>query len=265
MSTFEDYRDAFSTIRLERSEDGILEITLHTDGGPWIWDARAKTGVSHRELAEAAVAIARDRENRVVILTGTGDRFSGPPASRTTMSRGDIAHWDRIQFIGNHTMMDLLEIPAPMISCLNGPAYRHCEIPFVADIVLAADDAFIQDSAHFPNRVVPGDGIAVLMPFLMGWNRGRYFHLTGQQLSAQELQEIGLVNEVMPRDQLLPRARALAQELIQNNPYTLRYTRFLLTAPLKGLLSQYLHYGHAMEALAAVDETSRALEAEPPA
>jgi enoyl-CoA hydratase/carnithine racemase len=263
MSEFEDYKDAFQTIRLERTESGILEVTLHTDGGPWIWDARArgtKPGLSHQELADAAQAIARDRENRVVILTGTGDQFSGPPASRKTMSRGDVAHWDRVQFIGNHTMMDLLDIPGPVISCLNGPAYRHAEIPFIADIVLAADDAFIQDSAHFPNRVVPGDGIAVLFPFLMGWNRGRYFHLTNQKLSAAELKEIGLVNEVMPRDELLPRARALAEQLIQNNPYVLRYTRLLLTAPLKALLRDYLYYGHALEALAAVDESSRPLE-----
>ena len=175
------------------------------------------------------------------------------------MSRGDVKHWDRVQFLGNHTMMDLLDIPGPVIGCLNGPAYRHAEIPFVADIVLAADDAFIQDSAHFPNRVVPGDGIGVLFPHLMGANRGRYFHLTGQKLSAAELKDIGLVNEVMPREKLLPRAWELAEQLIQNNPYVLRYTRLLLTAPIKALLRQHLHYGHAMEALAAVDESSRPL------
>ena len=259
MSNFADYEDAFQTIKLERDGSGILQMTLHASGGPWIWDAKAKTSVPIRELADAAVAIARDPGNRVVILTGTGDRFSGPPASRPTKSRADVEHWDRVQFLGNHTMMDLLDIPAPMISCMNGPAYRHAEIPFVADIVLAADDAFIQDSAHFPNRVVPGDGIAVLFPFLMGTNRGRYFHLTSQKLSAAELKDIGMVNEVMPREKLLPRARELAEQLIQNNPYVLRYTRMLLTAPIKELLRQHLHYGHALEALAAVDESSRPL------
>ena len=261
MSNYVDYKDAFETIKLERTETGILQMTLHTNGGPWVWDARARpdgrAGVSHQELSDAAAQIARDIENRVVIITGTGDHFAGPPASRKTMSRGDVKHWDRVQFLGNHTMMDLLDIPGPVIGCLNGPAYRHAEIPFVADIVLAADDAFIQDSAHFRNRVVPGDGIAVLFSHLMGANRARYFHLTGQKLSAAELKEIGLVNEVMPREKLLPRARELAEELIQNNPYVLRYTRALLTAPIKALLRQHLHYGHAMEALAAVDESSR--------
>ncbi|MBI3919126.1 MAG: enoyl-CoA hydratase/isomerase family protein [Betaproteobacteria bacterium] len=263
MSNFADYKDAFETVKLERTANGILQVTLHTNGGPWVWDARARpdgrAGVSHQELADAASAIARDLENRVVIITGTGNEFSGPPASRKTMSRGDVKHWDRVQFLGNHTLMDLLDIPGPVIGCLNGPAYRHAEIPFLADIVLAADDAFIQDSAHFPNRVVPGDGIAVLFPYLMGTNRARYFHLTSQKLSAAELKELGMVNEVMPREKLLSRAWELANELIQNNPYVLRYTHMLFTAPIKAQLRQHLHYGHAMEALAAVEESSRPL------
>ncbi len=263
MSNFTEYKDAFETIKLERSESGILQVTLHTNGGPWQWDARAradgKTGIPFQELGDATNQIARDPENRVIIITGTGDQFSGPIANRSTMSRGDVKHWDKVQFIGSHTMMDLLDIPGPVISCLNGPAYRHAEIAFIADIVLAADDALIQDSAHFPNRMVPGDGIGVLFPHLMGSNRGRYFHLTGQKLSAAELKEIGMVNEIMPRDRLLPRARELAEELIKNNPYVLRYTRSLLTAPLKAVLRQHLDYGFAMEALAAVEESSRPL------
>lgn len=254
MIEFAGYRDAFETIRLERSPEGILELTLHDNGGPYRWDAR-KGARQHAELAAALRNVARDPENRVVIITGTGNEFSGPPADRTTWSRGDARHWDRVQFLENHLLEDLLDIAAPVIGCLNGPAYRHAEIPFTADIVLAADDALIQDSAHFPNRMVPGDGIALIFPFLMGWNRARYFHLTGQKLCAAELKAIGMVNEVMPRDQLLPRARELAAQLIQNNPLVLRYTRSVFTGPLKALLRQHYPYGMALEALAAVDET----------
>ena len=85
VSNSADYKDAFQTIKLERTGSGILQITLHTKRGPWVWDARARpdgrAGVSHQELADAAAQIARDLDNRVVILTGTGDQFSGPPAS----------------------------------------------------------------------------------------------------------------------------------------------------------------------------------------
>lgn len=253
---FEHYRNAFETVRFERTSSGILEMALHTQGGPYVWNAR-QGAVQTKELTDALRNVARDPENRVVILTGTGEQFSGPPADRTTWSRGDARHWEMVMRLGGLLIEDLLDIPAPVIACLNGPAYRHAEIPFTADIVLASDDAMIQDSAHFPNRMVPGDGIALIMPFLMGWNRGRYFHLMGQKLHAQELKELGLVNEVMPRDHLLPRARGIAEQLIQNSPLVLRYTRLVFTRPLKALIRRDLAYGLALEALAAVDETWR--------
>jgi enoyl-CoA hydratase/carnithine racemase len=253
---FESYRNAFQTIKLERSANGILEMSLHYQGGPYVWDAR-EGAVQHKELTDALRNIARDEQNRVVILMGTGESFSGPPANGTTWSRGDARHWDHVQFLENHLLEDLLDIAAPVIGILNGPAYRHAEIPFTADIVLASEDAVIQDSAHFTNRMVPGDGIALLFPMLMGWNRAKYFHLTGQKLCAEELKHLGLVNEVLPRDQLLPRARALAEQLIANNPLVLRYTRAVFTGPVKALLRQHIQYGLAYEALAAVDESTR--------
>lgn len=263
MPKFSDYKDLYQTIKLERTASGILLVTLHNHGGPYVWDfegiiqdeSRRNTGGAHQELADALGQIARDPENRVVILTGTGDQFSGPAASKETFPRGGPEFWEDLQFHGNQLLLDLLDIPGPVISCLNGPAYRHAEIPFTADIVLAAEGALIQDSGHVPNRVAPGDGIGLILPFLMGWNRGRYFHLMGQKLSARELKDLGLVNEVMPRERLLPRAWEIAEQLIQNDPLVLRYARLVLTAPLKALLRQHLPYGHALEALAAIHES----------
>lgn len=255
MIEFANYKDTFETIKLERTPNGILEMTLHYKGGPYLWSAQ-KGAVQHKELTAALRNVARDEENRVVIIGATGDQFSGPPADRTTWSRGDARHWDHVQFLEHHLLEDLLDIAAPVIGVLNGPAYRHAEIPFTADIVLAADDALIQDSAHFPNRMVPGDGIAILFPFLMGWNRGRYFHLMGQKIGAKELKELGLVNEVMPRAKLLPRAREIAAQLIENNPLVLRYTREVLTGPLKALMHQHARHQLALEAIAAVDEAA---------
>ena len=70
----------------------------------------------------------------------------------------------------------------PIISAINGPAWRHSEIPLLSDIVLAADTAAFQDSAHFMSNMVPGDGMHVVYPMLLGFNRARYFLLTGQTL-----------------------------------------------------------------------------------
>lgn len=249
---FEDYCDRYRTMKMRRDR-GILELTLHTNGGPLEW---GHSDGPHAEFAEAFSDIARDPDNRVVIITGTGKWFTGPVASKETFPRGDARDWEIIRRNGVRLTMNLLEIDAPVISCINGPAVRHPEIALLADIVLAADDATIQDSAHFPNRTVPGDGMNIVLPLLMGHNRGRYFLLTGQTLTAVEAHQLGLVAELMPREDLLARAWEHAEALLLQNPLVLRYTRLLFTHPLKKAMHDLLGYGLALEGLAAVDESS---------
>ena len=100
-----------------------------------------------------------------------------------------------------------LNIEVPMIAVVNGPAKRHADLALMCDIVLAADDATFEDTAHFQNGgIVPGDGINVVYTMLMGLNRARYFLLTGQVLHAVEAKEMGLVNEIMPQEKLHPEA-----------------------------------------------------------
>ena len=69
MSKFEEYANQYKHITLERRE-GILQLTLHTDGGPCVWGHDP-----HREMAQALGEVARDRGNKVIIITGAGDGF----------------------------------------------------------------------------------------------------------------------------------------------------------------------------------------------
>ena len=146
--------------------------------------------------------------------------------------------------------MKLLDIEVPIISAVNGPAWRHSEIPLLCDIVLAADTAQFQDSAHFASDVVPGDGMHIVYPLLLGMNRGRYFLLTGQTLDARKALELGLVAEVLPPDKLLARAWELAEDLARRPILLLRYTRLLLTQALRRHMHDLLGYGLGMEMLA---------------
>src|ERR1700761_4177731 len=63
--------------------------------------------------------------------------------------------------------MNLLNIEVPVIAAINGPAWRHYEIPLLSDIVLAAHTAAFQDSAHFMSGMLPADGMHIVMPLLM--------------------------------------------------------------------------------------------------
>ncbi|MCJ7595178.1 MAG: enoyl-CoA hydratase/isomerase family protein [Desulfobacterales bacterium] len=247
MARLEDYARKYQTIRMER-RDGILQITFHTDGGPLQWGP-----VPHGEMPGAFYDIGSDPDNKVVIMTGTGEVFAGPQATPDAAPRLTARQWDRVYWEGKHLLMNLLNIEVPMISAINGPALRHSEIPLLCDIVLAAEEATFQDSAHFPNSLTPGDGMHIVYPLLLGMNRGRYFLLTGQTLTARQAQEMGLVNEVLPRQQLLPRAWALAEYLTQRPTLVLRYSRALLTQQLKRLMHDMLGYGLALEGLGVMD------------
>ncbi len=251
MSRFASYAEKYACLKMRR-EDGILEMRLHTDGGPLRWGLGP-----HGELPDAFADVARDRDNRVVILTGTGDEFSGIRASAGTRSlaQGITANaYDRVHWEGRALLMNLLSIEVPVISAINGPAWRHGEIPLLSDIVLASETAQFQDSAHFMSGMLPGDGMHIVMPLLMGLNRGRYFLLTGQTLSAQEALGLGLVNEVLPQDQVLARAWEHARLLAQKPTLLLRYTRLMFTEHLKKRMQDLLGYGLAMEGLALMEQ-----------
>jgi len=251
VTTFDDYATKFETIRMTRS-DGVLEMHFHTNGEPLIWNLTA-----HREFEQAFLDVSRDRENDVVIMTGTGDAFSGPPiAPGQHHNRNSMTPtiYDPIYWEAKHLLINLLNIEAPVISVINGPAVRHAEIPLLGDIVLAADTAYFQDTAHFQGGMVPGDGMHLIMPLLMGRARGHYFLLTGQSITAAEAQSMGLVNEVMPAAALMARARELAQLMLKQPRLVRRYTRTSLNQELKARLHDVLGYGLALEGLARMKE-----------
>src|SRR3954471_13793611 len=256
MATFDDYSGTYRFICMER-RGGILQMRLHTDGGPLQWNLDAQV-----EFVRAFTEVGTDKENRVVILTGTGSEFSGPRLDPATQ----FFHGAQLTPAGVHDVFAnakrmvnaVLNVEVPMIAAVNGPAKRHADLALMCDIVIAADDVTFEDTAHFHNgSIVPGDGINVLYTMLMGLNRARYLMLTGQVLSAPEAKDLGLVAELMPRDKLLPRAWQLAEQLAKKNDMLLRYTRAVLTHPLRKQLDEGLQYFLAMEALSTLDKAQR--------
>jgi enoyl-CoA hydratase/carnithine racemase len=247
VASLEQYADNYRHIRMER-RDGILQMTFHTDGGPLQWG-----GGPHEEFPRAFADVGSDPGNRVVIITGTGDAFSGPQGTAAGAPKRTPREWDKTYWEGKRLLTNLLDIEVPMISAVNGPALRHSEIPLLSDIVLASETAAFQDSGHFMSGLVPGDGVHIVYPMLLGLNRGRYFLLTGQSIGAQEAQQLGLVNEVLPPDALLPRAWELAGQLAEKSDLVLRYTRVATTQYVKRIMQDILGYGLALEGLGSAD------------
>jgi enoyl-CoA hydratase/carnithine racemase len=205
-------------------------------------------GSVHDQLGDAFYQIGHDRENRVVILTGTGDVFLtelNVAELPTSVPRGE--DWYEITREGKDLLMNLLDIEVPIIGVANGPAWIHAELLALSDIVLAAEHASFADKVHFPNGMVPSDGAHIVWPLLLGPNRGRHFLYTGTAISAAEARQLGVVAEVHPAASVLDRAWEIARELSAKPTLTLRYTRIALTQPFKRLLLQDLGYGLALE------------------
>jgi enoyl-CoA hydratase/carnithine racemase len=95
----------------------------------------------------------------------------------------------------------------------------------------------------------PGDGVHVLWPHVLGPVRGRYFLATQQKIAADEALRLGVVNEVLTPDALMPRARALARQLAALPTLTLRYMRVATAQRLKELVVHEVGHGLALQGL----------------
>jgi enoyl-CoA hydratase/carnithine racemase len=247
MSELAEYATRYQNARLTRDEKGVLEVALHTEGGPLLWSESV-----HRELGYLFADIGADAQNRGVILTGTGDAFCADISGGGWAGMEPSALWEKIYLEGKRLLDNLLNIDVPVIGAVNGPARVHAELAVLSDIVLAAETAVFQDAAHVPNGAVPGDGVHIVWPLLLGPNRGRYFLLTGEEISAQQALNLNVVAEVLPPARLLPRAHELASQLADKPVTTLRYTRVALTQRLKRHMLDDLGYGLMLEGRAAI-------------
>src|SRR4029077_21121887 len=247
MTKLADYQNMFENARLTRSKSGVLEVVLHTNGNTLLFN-----GHTHEQFVELFHAIGSDADNRVVILTGSGPAFMqaiSPEGFDFFSPQG----YDKIYREGKKVLMNILDIEAPMIAAVNGPVRLHSEYILLADVVLATPSTISQDKPHFEFGIVPGDGVNLLWQEAIGTIRGRYYILPRQELDAQTAKEWGAVNEIVPADRLLPRAREIAEGLAKLPSLTTKYTRIAMTQKLRRIIDEGVTLGLALEGISAAD------------
>jgi len=155
VTKFEEYQDRYSDCYvLEKTDDGILLMRMHTDGGPVNWNKAASS--TPNLLGD----IAGDRDVRVIIFTGTGENFNADfrpkgeelkayAAKLQAAPQRPAEDVEASGWSGRNRHNNMLDIDAIMIAAVNGPVTIHSELPLMCDIVLASDTAYFQDLAHF--------------------------------------------------------------------------------------------------------------------
>ena len=178
--------------------------------------------------------IAADDSVRVVVVTGAGSAFCAGADLKEVLASKDLppGEPDMLDRVCDKVMNPLRDFPKPVIAALNGITMAGgLELAMCCDIVLASEDARIGD-AHANFGVYPGAGGAAVLPRLIPHNVAKYLLFTGKTLSAQEMKDYGLVNEVVPASKLEQAATELAELIATKSPIALRRMKEVANASL---------------------------------
>lgn len=228
---------------LYEAADGIAVITLNRP-------ERLNT-ISGPMLASVSALMLKanaDPKVRVVILTGTGRAFcAGLDLVDATQGSG-IGSEKQQQAVSvnldlrNTPPTILFAMDKPTICALNGAAAGYgLDTALGCDIRIMAEGAKL--AAAFVKRgVVPESGGTWLLPRLIGWSKAAELIFTGRTLSAAESLALGLASEVVPADQLMPRARAIAAEIAANAPLAVQSAKRLMRMGMEETFNDHVHH-----------------------
>lgn len=242
---FEDYREVFKDFfKLDRRADGVILAQAHTLNGPIQLSVQ-----NHRALGQLLKTIGADPENELLILTGSGDEFmmdSDPKGFEIEEEQLEYWAYEHAYKDGRINVSSLInDLEIPTIGVFNGSGF-HSEILLMCDLTICSADARIFD-LHFGISSVPGDGIQCCFQELLGVKRAAYALLTGESFDAQTALEYGLVNEVLPRDEILARAYVIADHIMAQPRTIRRLTTQIVRRPWKKRITEDLDGGFGIQ------------------
>jgi enoyl-CoA hydratase/carnithine racemase len=180
-------------------------------------------------LDAIAGEIDRRDDVRVVLLTGAGERaFSVGADINAWSALQPLDMWRRWVREGHRVFARLAQVRQPLIAALNGYAFGGgLELALAADIRLAATEAeFALPEVKI--ATVPGWGGTQRLPALIGPARAKQLIFSGARIDAATAERWGLINEAVPRAELLARARSLAEQIADNAPVSVQIAKQLI-------------------------------------
>jgi enoyl-CoA hydratase len=229
----------YQSISFEK-EDNIAIITFNRPDA-----MNALNNQTRAEFAAAVAEVAADNEMKVLILTGSGKAFvAGSDIKEFSQTTPYVAH--NIRRLGE--MVEKLE--KPVVAAVNGFCLGGGnEIAMACDIIIASEKAkFGQPEINI--GIIPGGGATQRLPRLIGVGRAKELIYTGDFISAEEAYRLGLVNRVVPADQLMSAAKELAKKIAAKSAAALKLAKTAINRGMQTNLESGLKYEYELYSLA---------------
>ena len=205
--------------------DGVLTLTLNRP--------ERLNAISGPMLAALSAELDRanvDPEVRVVVLTGAGRGFCAGLDIKAQADGDNMSGATDLRLFDLHNTPPLVlhRMDKPVVCALNGPAAGYgMDMALGCDIRIASDRAKL--GAVFVRRgVLPESGGTWYLPRLVGWAKAAEIAFMGDVLDAERSLELGLVNRVVPHDDLMDEARSVAARIASNAPYSVQATKRMM-------------------------------------
>ncbi len=213
-------------------------------------------GGQYADFVDACARIKADDRVSAVILTGAGSAFSAGGNVKDMRDRKGLSAGTPYEVRNNYRRdiqnipLNLYDLDVPTIAAVNGAAIgAGCDLACMCDIRIASERAKFAES-FVKLGIIPGDGGAWLLPRLVGQSKAAELTFTGDTIDAVEALACGLVSKVVPADNLMDEARALAERIAANPGHSLRMAKRLLREGQHVRLDTLLEMSAAFQALA---------------
>ena len=223
--------DGFTRLEISRDDDVLHVVIDHPNSNMNVVDE-----TMHHDLTRLFRELKQEDDARAVLLSGRGKAFSAGGdfdwfTELRTPQRSFELRRDSKQMI-----WDLLDVELPVVTAVHGYAMGlAASLALFGDVIYMAETAKIADP-HVRAGLVAGDGGVVAWPMAVGPARAKEYLMTGDPVPAAEAERIGLVNHVVPDDELLVQASACAHRLAAAAPMAVRYTKMAVNKLVKDAL-----------------------------
>ena len=239
-------QDRYEDIRIEKRDNGVAIATLNRPER-----LNAINSRMHNGLEMLPGDVNGDPDVKVLVITGAGRAFSAGgdfSAAASSRSRDGATPQYVVPMHGARLLVDnMLDCEKPVITAVNGYAMGlGATIALLGDVVFAARSAIFGDT-HVGMGIGAGDGGQVLWPLLIGPARAKYYLMTGERLSADEAERLGLVKLVVDDVELMDRALALADRLASGPTQAISASKVPVNKFLKFVSNLVMPLSLAME------------------